>query len=338
MRRQFCLRLWGELSPTRAATGVPQGSVLGPLLYLIYTNNINTLINNKYSKTFSYADDIALVVSHPNLETCEQIMQKNFNKLVKWSHDMGLVVNSKKTKIMHIRSPQYLTRKINIITHCQHCLHTNLAFQLPCTCSETLETVSEFRYLGVWLDSRFKFDVHIQNLNNRLRSCSYLVFRLRNFVNSATLRTIYCTFIEHLVRYGLQCWGNTTAGYLQSVMRQKYRILKAMCKTRPSTLTHCKSYFRFFKVLPALQLCRYTTVLTFHKNKHYRQVQEHGYETRGANTYVEPRYMNEYGRQLLDNIVPSLYNRLPAAVTQADKYSVLKKELFQWLLESDWLT
>ena len=63
-------------------------------------------------------------------------------------------------------------------------------------------------------------------------------------------------------------------------------------------------------------------------------MQEHGYETRGANTYVEPRYMNEYGRQLLDNIVPSLFNRLPD-VTQADKYYVLKKELFLRRLESD---
>ena len=260
-------------------------------------------------------------------------MQKNYNTLLLWSHDSSLVVNTKKTKVLHIRSSQYPTRSLNIITHSSQCLHTNTSFYLPCECHEMIDTKSEFRYLGVWLDTRFKFDIHIQYLNNQLRTCSNLIFQLRSYRQTSTLKIIYCAFIEQLIRYRIQSWGNTTPTYLQSIARQQNRILKSMCSRRLSTGEDNLIYFRHLNVLLVGQLMKYITVLKFIHIKNFKEIQNHGYETRGADRFVEPRYNNQYGCQLLEYVVPSLFNQLPSAVTQATSYRGIKKELRKWLLE-----
>ena len=82
--------------------GVPQGSKLGPILYLLYANDLlNSLKSSEY---FAYADDNAILVTHSNIKSAVNIMQSEFNIVVKWCPDNGLVLNAQKSKIMHIRS------------------------------------------------------------------------------------------------------------------------------------------------------------------------------------------------------------------------------------------
>ena len=106
-----------------------------------------------------------------------------------------------------------------------------------------------------------------------------------------------------------------------------------MCSRRLSTGEDNLIYFRHLNVLPVGQLMKYITVLKFIHIKNFKEIQNHGYETRGADRFVEPRYNNQYGCQLLEYVVPSLFNQLPSAVTQATSYTELKKELRKWLLE-----
>lgn len=336
VNRSVCVKLWGEVSGGRqVATGVPQGSILGPTLFLVYTNTLNYLLNVDNTSTFSYADDVAIVVTHESLSEAEKIMQSNLNKILVWSHDMGLVINSLKTKVIHIRSPQFPTRPINLVTHTQQCMHTNLPFDLPCTCSSLIETVSEFKYLGVTLDSRFKFDVHIDYLNKKLRSFSYIMFQLRTCLTFPTLRSMYCTFIESIIRYGLLTWGNTTRTYLDIIQTQQKRILKAILNNKTDTRQDNFSYFKHFNVLPVDKLHTYVLILLFFKNNKYREVQWHGHGTRGEGRYIEKRYNNEYGRQLWEHTVPATFNRMPDNIEQAESVSKFKNQVKLWLLGVD---
>ena len=196
LNRDFRVKLWEKVSLRKPATGVPQGSILGPMLFLIYSNSIHNLIRGNDTKIFSYADDIAIVVAHESLETAHSTMQDNLNRILLWSHDMNLLINYKKTKLLHIHSPHFHLSELNLIAHNSLCIHTNLAYSLSCSCQETIETVTEFKYLGITLDHRFKFDLHIADLNNKLRTCSYMIYHLRNTLPPDALRVVYLSLVE----------------------------------------------------------------------------------------------------------------------------------------------
>ena len=242
---------------------------------------------------------------------------------------MKLVINKKKTKILHIHSPHFPLYPIQIITHSQSCLHANSPIHVPCQCKDILETVNEYKYLGVTIDSRFKFDRHIDLLNKKLRTCSYIIFQLKNFLNTATLRIVYCAFVEPLVRYGLMSWGNTSQCFLESVTLQQKRILKAMCSRKFSN--HIQ-YFNAFNVLPAHSLFQYILILKYYFSDSYKIKENHNHDTRNSNLYIEPRFTNEYGRQLLEHTVPMIFNKLPGSLKNLTKISEVKKNVRKWLL------
>ena len=104
--RSFVVKIKDKFSaPCDIYYGVPQGSKLGPILYLIFANNL--LRNIDSTNIFAYADDIAIVVSNYNVDTAVSKMQKNLDIVSRWCHGDGLVMNISKTKIMHVRSDHF---------------------------------------------------------------------------------------------------------------------------------------------------------------------------------------------------------------------------------------
>lgn len=326
--RSFQVRICDTLSDHfKLSSGVPTGSILGPVLYLIYTNKINCLFDHTdNTDIFSYADDTALVVSHQDLDTAEEIMQRNWDKLMLVAHDLGLIINSKKTKIIHIHSPQFETREIKLKSHSNDCLHNNLSFGLPCDCTTHIENVTQVRYLGLLLDSRFKWNVHTDHLVKRLRSQSYYIFLLRNFLSQSSLRMVYCTLVEGLLRYGLLSYGNTFKVHLNTVTAQQKRILKAM-SNKPLTQDDPLKYFKKFNVLPVTSLFKYIIIMKYYNSDEYKNQIIHDYSTRGGAGLTEFRFKNDYGRQLLDHTVPEIFNQLPTELKTITSKRRLKMAL-----------
>lgn len=134
--------------------GVPQGSLLGPLLYIIATNLITELLNRDSSKIFMFADDIAIIVSNKKVQDAVQEMKKTIKYLQQITHDLGLTINMEKTKFMHVRSRGTSTLNENFKYHEHPCLHLE---NINCTCSKTIDFTEQHKYLGVQIDSKFKF-------------------------------------------------------------------------------------------------------------------------------------------------------------------------------------
>lgn len=148
--------------------GVPQGSKLGPILYIIYANELITILKN--STTFAYADDTAILVSHENIEEEAEIMQNELNTMTKWCHDNGLIINATKTKIIHFR-PRHIPRThITPIFHNTQCLH-RISNNTIDSCTTKIELVESYKYLGVYLDEFFKWKTHT-DITKTIRICS----------------------------------------------------------------------------------------------------------------------------------------------------------------------
>lgn len=112
----------------KTSYGVPQGSKLGPILFILFTNELLRVFNQGVA--FAYADDIAIVVKHKCLKTAISRMQEEFDKVSQWCHDHGLVINAEKTKLMHIRTPQQPQDTINIYFRNDACPDTKKVKQL----------------------------------------------------------------------------------------------------------------------------------------------------------------------------------------------------------------
>ncbi|CAH2207444.1 jg6221 [Pararge aegeria aegeria] len=107
---------------------------LGPLHFLTYVNSLSNTI--KKCEIYQFADDTCLVAAGNNVEDALSQLQADFDSLAKWSHDVGLVLNANKTKLIYISSSHNRSKsKPKLIAHSHHCLHVKTAIDpMACTC------------------------------------------------------------------------------------------------------------------------------------------------------------------------------------------------------------
>ncbi len=164
--------------------GVPQGSILGPLLFTLYINNI---FPSSVSCNFHYyADDTILYSTGPTLETSVMNLQSAFNVFQQALVEHKLVLNPEKTKCMFF-SRTHVTNK-NIRIHTLENTH--------------IETVESYKYLGIWLDSRLSFRTHIEHLINTLKKKLGFLFRNKSCFSFTSRKTIIQSTVMPVFDYG----------------------------------------------------------------------------------------------------------------------------------------
>ena len=173
----------------RISTGVPQGSILGPLPFIIY---INDLCNaSKLFKTIIYADDTTL---YSTLDVFGNYISKNLNleltKVADWLKLNKLSINIKKSKFMVFHMPQ---KQVNI---------PNIEIE-----NINIEFADEFNFLWLTIHKHLKCDSHINEIASKILNIIGNMYRLKHMVPSEILLTIYNGLIKPHIIYGLKCWG-----------------------------------------------------------------------------------------------------------------------------------
>lgn len=298
----------------------------------------------KNSTTFAYADDTAIIVTHESLEAATQIIQKEFNIMTRWCHDNGLVINATKTKIMHFR-PRHIARtNITPIFHNTECLHRTCTTNniTNDSCSERIELVETYKYLGVHLDEHFKWKVHIDILHKKLRQTSYALYHLGNCSPYKVLRQAYFSLAESYLRHGITAWG--TATYCRELQTAQDRILKRLSQNQHKFQTQHQNSRNIhncnatdqqqannnnFKLTKNTQLHKHLQILNIKNiykttiiNEFYNDINilkpiNHNKNTRNAaqGRFQIPRFCNNYGKHSLDVILPTTFNNLPKDLT-----------------------
>jgi hypothetical protein len=173
-------------SPKVISSGVIQGSVLGPLLFLIYVNEIDTCISSSF--IVKYADDIKLSCAFSNeshVAVSEQL-QNDLSKLCRWSSTHGLSLNPNKCKVMHFgRSNTCIPYIVD---------------------DSVLEKVSSFKDLGVRVSNVCNFNEHVFSVYAKANRTLGLIQKVFVSRNRSLLVTIYKTHVRSLLEFGSILW------------------------------------------------------------------------------------------------------------------------------------
>ena len=198
-RKQF-VSIDGTSSSTLDVTcGVPQGSSLGPLLFLIYINDFRFCLNK--TETGHFADDTYILYGSKKLKTLEIVINTELKLVTNWLRLNKLSLNAKKTELIIFRSKRKpMNREISIKLN---------GFKL--TPSDNV------KYLGMYLDKHLSWDYHIHTLSNSLSRATGILSKLRhNAPRSVCLNVYYALFYSH-VYYGACLWGLTSQKNLKII-------------------------------------------------------------------------------------------------------------------------
>lgn len=205
-------------------TGVPQGSCLGPLLFLIYINGVLKL--ELQGNVFAYADDTAVLYRDKSAVRLIERMNEDIAVLQKWFIMHSLLPNGGKTKIMAFgyRRIANLTNKIKLHSGTTGCPDS-------CDCV-ALEQVSSWKYLGIYLDSKLSWGKQLNNLNGKIRKLCLLLYYASKYFGRAHLNRIYSALVEPNLRYGVTQWGSAGSEALIPIERLQRKAVRTVAGIR----------------------------------------------------------------------------------------------------------
>ena len=168
-----CVRVNGIRSSYRTIKmGVPQGSVPGPLLFLVFINDL-PYASNFYTKLF--ADDTFLLMSSENMDDLENIVNAEMKQICCWLKVNKLFLNVSKSKFMILTQKKY-TNRDNF-----HVLANDIE----------MSRTDQYNYLGVIIDEKLTWQPHVEQLCSKLAGVSGNIYRLRQYVDKDTLVMVY---------------------------------------------------------------------------------------------------------------------------------------------------
>lgn len=289
--------------------GVPQGSLLGPLLFLLYINDLPMITDHKI---LLFADDCSIVIRSDNTQKYEEEVNNVFHRVNGWLERNYLQVNLKKTKCMEFYSPQGKPAEVKVLYG---------GFQL--------ENVSSLKFLGMIIDSHTNWVDHSQCIVTKLSRFAYALKRLREVSSEKTALLAFHSYVMSNLRYGIILWGNViNKDQIFRIQKKCLRAVYGLNRTES-----CRPLFVENRILtfPALYIYELSLFVKNNlnmftlRNPRPRLQSKYGYDV------ICPASKSAFFSKSVMCMSAKIYNKLSVDLKKLPPVQ-FKKKLFDWLV------
>lgn len=226
--------------------GVPQGSVLGPLLFLIYINDLHNAL--LYSEAYLFADDTHVLHVSKSLDSLNKKLNIDLKRLCKWLNANKIALNSNKTELIVFKHP---TKQLN--------------FSLKLKINGRKLYPSKFiKYLGIIIDENMRWSQHIKELSSKLRRANGALCKLRHYIPNFVLKSVYFALFSSHMLYGCQVWGQKETNITRRILllqKTAIRIINFAPHRSPS-----RHLFGKLKILTIFDSVKLFNMLFIHRS------------------------------------------------------------------------
>ena len=223
--RHQCVSIEGKVSDFENITlGVPQGSILGPLMFIIYINDISSSV--QYSHVNIYADDTAIFLEGNDIDYIRKFLQLDMEGLSVWLEVNKLSLNLTKTVCMVVTTHQ----KNKALAKSNVNLNLNIVLN-----EEEIEQVDVFKYLGTHLDSRVNFNYHIDYMCRKISKAIGVMKYVSKYVPQQSKKLIYNTIVMPHFDYCCTVWSATSKYNIERLQKLQNRAMRIILQCRCDT-------------------------------------------------------------------------------------------------------
>ena len=261
--------------------GVPQGSILGPILFILFTHDLHRNINSPHTHVFSYADDTQLVTAGRNYNEVKQNLEEAIRKAKEWYKTNLLHINAGKTEILVIGKPkklQHLGKLSNIII--------NEGEE-----RKEIEVKENIKILGIYIDNHLSWSKQINDVKRKAYCATKNILRIKDLLPTQAKRKLYDSMITPHFNYCDTLWDGCLKSKSTELQKIQNLAVKAISNSR--TQTSSSKILKELRLLPLSEKREVHMAVMAHKTLHGRaplpQVQQflkclpqHEHNTRAA--------------------------------------------------------
>ena len=321
-RQQVCIVNGQKSSSKQIICGVPQGSILGPLLFLLFINDLPEVCNFEVRL---FADDACLIYSDVNPTNLQINVNNELARVDEWMKTNKLSINYSKSNYI------IFTRKKS---------QTNYNIDIQ---GNRLQRVSQTKYLGVIINEKLKWNDHVDYISKKISKGCYIISKIRYFVQKFTLRMLYFSLIQSHLNYCIATWGGAPKSTLNQLIVLQKKVIRII--TYSSYDARSEPLFDHLKILNVNKLYQLNLSKIIYKLHHNLTVssenlipisQIHTHQTRlsQSNNYFQNFNRSNLGLATYTNNGLKIWRNIPPEIKSLP-FHTFKFKIKQLLFDNE---
>ena len=341
-RKQY-VSLNGECSESKYITcAVPQGSCLGPLLFLIYINDLPNI--SEVLHFYLFADDTNIYYEAETVKKLETVLNRELRKLDTWLMVNRLSLNIVKTKFLVFHPyNKPMKQRITLKIH-----------------KKVIAESDYIKYLGIMINSTLSWNIHINKISKTISRATGLLYKIRPFINNKILKMLYYSLVYPHLNYVTEVWGSADPVHLNRIFILQKRIVRMLtlndARQNDYSFSSSNPLFLELEILKIQDLFKVkinkfiyrclkkNTPINFHNWFIYTNL-IHNYNTRSGyidsnqlistkNLFIPIARTSHYGLKKIKVHGPKIWNELPPDVRVITTFSLFKVNLNRHMVKN----